>query len=45
MGTKHVVRYFGVLSGWEEKEERRTMHVRRERREEDHAEAVYFPYF
>ena len=26
-----------VVSGWEEREERGTMHVRRERREEDHA--------
>lgn len=40
MGIMHVVGYCGVVSGWEEREERGTMHVKREKREEDHAEAL-----
>ena len=39
MGTMHVVGYCVVVSGWEEREESGTMHVRIERREEDHEEA------
>lgn len=38
----HVAKYFGVVSGWEERKKRRAMHVKREKNEKDHAETLYW---